>query len=156
MLRTSRSDQNEPLAPGIGCTAANHAMVSAPCSGERKIGFVIRRNAGIESCTPGVSAQPGCIESKWMDRSLVAHISFSVTCARFAIAYCLAYCLLPSANSSRVPACDGTCGRTTSSHPERPSRHCHWLEHHETSVGQLLPCFTKLKRIRLRRLGVDQ
>ena len=40
MLRIARSDQNEPLGPGIGCTAASQAMVSAPSATVRKMGFV--------------------------------------------------------------------------------------------------------------------
>ena len=56
-------------------------MVSAPSSGVRRNGPVTLRKPGSDSATPGVSAQPGCIEWNTTPESAnrAAHCSVSAT-----------------------------------------------------------------------------
>ena len=61
VARGRRSSQNAPFDARASGAAASHAMVSAPCSGDRRSGCMTRRKPGSDSCTPGVSAHPGCI-----------------------------------------------------------------------------------------------
>ena len=63
--RSTRSCQNLPVG-GAGSTAASQTLVSAPWASSRSTGRVIERKRGSDSCTPGVSAQPGCITATVM------------------------------------------------------------------------------------------
>ena len=71
--RGARSSQNLPVTRPGSSAAASHTIVSAPCSGERRIGPSSVRNPGSPVSSPGVSAHPGCIActaTRWPRRRL--------------------------------------------------------------------------------------
>ncbi len=83
-----------------GSAPASHTVVSAPPSASRSNGPVTARKRGSDSCTPGVSAQPGWVASTWTPSA-------------------------PTAAAARAAARPGRacCGRTPWSASSRPSRY---------------------------------
>ena len=67
-----------------GRVATSQTAVSAPSSASRSTGLLIMLNIGRCVATPGVSTQPGCIDSTLTSRlaSLVAQASARTTCIR--------------------------------------------------------------------------
>ena len=145
-----RSNQNEPDAWAPTSETASQMIVSAPCLGDRSRRRISFENPGSESATPGVAAQPGCIELTTVPLSLNvgAISSVRLTWARFVIAYAMTKRAQVSLTELIAPTFKESGTVVNSMHPG-------WAA--TPGVADSLPGFSKLMRRRLRspKQGAD-